>query len=80
METKNTIMWIAIGVLFVTTLFLTFKTSSITSATIQADNEKIDTRGWTENEIMNYEMHGTIPARTSRSAFVSNSNQMVGGC
>ena len=80
METRNTILWVAIGVLFVATLFLTFKTSDITGATTQADNGRIDTRGWTQNEIMNYEMHGTIPARVSRSASASSSNQMVGGC
>ena len=80
METKNTIMWIAIGVLFVTTLFLTFKTSSITGAATQTSNGRIDTTGWTENEIMNYEMHGTIPVKVSRSASASNYNGMVGGC
>ena len=78
METKNTIIWIAIGILFVTTLFLTFKVSSITGATIQTSNGRIDTTGWTENEIMNYEMHGTIPARVSKGT--SSSNGMVGGC
>ena len=40
----------------------------------------IDTRGWTADEIMNYEMHGIIPARTKGGAASSQGAQMVGGC
>ena len=36
----------------------------------------IDTTGWTENEKMNYDMHGTIPARFGGGS----SGGMVGGC
>jgi len=39
----------------------------------------IDTAGWTENEKMNYEMHGVIPARVEGSSPSSGSG-MVGGC
>ena len=38
---------------------------------------KIDTIGWTENEIMNYEMHGVIPARVQTGGAGAG---MVGGC
>ena len=39
----------------------------------------LDMSGWTANEKMNYEMHGTIPAR-SQGGTQSQNNQMVGGC
>lgn len=39
----------------------------------------IDTAGWTEDEKMNYEMHGIIPARVGGSSSSSGSG-MVGGC
>lgn len=40
----------------------------------------VDMTGWTENEKMNYEMHGIIPARAKGSATSSAAPQMVGGC
>ena len=65
----------AIGILFLITLFLTYEASNITG---NATSEGvIDTTGWTANEIMNYEMHGTIPARAQGS---SSGSGMVGGC
>ena len=39
----------------------------------------VDTTRWTANEIMNYEMHGTIPARAQQRT-TATQNQMVGGC
>ena len=47
-----------------------------------SSNGQIDVAGWTENEKMNYEMDGTIPARlqnknVQRSPSASG---MVGGC
>ncbi len=44
---------------------------------------KLDTTGWTENEKMNYEMHGTIPARLQGKASAPSTSAgsgMVGGC
>ncbi|HLC64965.1 MAG TPA: hypothetical protein VJI46_02455 [Candidatus Nanoarchaeia archaeon] len=38
----------------------------------------IDMSGWTENEKMMYEHHGTLPARVSGGA--QSSGGMVGGC
>lgn len=43
----------------------------------------LDTSSWTENEIMNYEMHGTIPARFGKNNNAANNAAaagMVGGC
>ena len=51
----------------------------ISGATGAATNQ-IDTSGWTENEKMNYEMHGTVPARYQGSAPASSGPAMVGGC
>ena len=42
-------------------------------------NGAIDTSQMTENEKMNYEMHGTIPARFGGGS-ASGLPQMVGGC
>ena len=60
-------MWIVIGVLFLVILFLTYKTSSLTGNAVAGNSGKLDTTGWTDNEKMNYEMHGTIPARLRKS-------------
>jgi len=77
---KNTLMWIVIGVLFLSVLFLTYKVSSLTGNAV-ADSGKLDMTGWTENEKMNYEMHGTIPARAQGSTpNAPSGGGMVGGC
>ncbi len=73
---RQTILWIVIGVLFVVALFLVFQAGATGNV---AKSGKLDTTGWTENEIMNYEMHGTIPAKVSGGA-TSSSGGMVGGC
>ncbi len=78
---KNTLIWIIIGVLFLSVLFLTYKTSNI--GKVSATGNVIDTTDWTENEKMNYEMHGTIPARLQgkvASSSASSGADMVGGC
>lgn len=82
---KNIILWVAIGALFLAVLFLTFKASALsagTGAAIASSGGKLDTTGWTQNEIMNYEMHGTIPARAQKGSAgaASSSSAMVGGC
>ena len=83
MEVKktNTMLWIVIGVLFLSALFLTYKASAIGKTSVTSN--AIDTTGWTANEIMNYEMHGTIPARAQGkvgTASASSGTGMVGGC
>ncbi len=47
---------------------------------IIASGGSIDTSGWTDDELMNYEMHGIIPARVKGRAASSAAPQMVGGC
>jgi len=64
--------------LLITSLVQAFQINSIKDNGINTAAVGIDMDGWTENEKMNYEMHGTIPAR-----YQSQSNSqptMVGGC
>lgn len=76
---KKTILWIVIAVLAVVVLYITFFKGSGTGQVVTSG--KLDTTGWTENEIMNYEMHGTVPARIQQgSGSSSASSGMVGGC
>ena len=81
METKN-MMWGVMAVLLIAVLFTSFIGPAITgrAASTVASGGKLDTSGWTENEKMNYEMHGTIPARVKSSASSSSGSGMVGGC
>lgn len=76
---KRIVMWAVIGVMFLLALFLTFKATTVNAG----GSGEIDTTGWTANEIMNYEMHGIVPARASggiSGAAAGSSNAMVGGC
>ena len=57
------------------------KTSGIEKITGNAIGGAIDTSGWTETEKMNYEHHGTLPARLQGSVKqAAASPTMVGGC
>lgn len=83
-RTKKTFMWVIIGILLIATIFVTAKASSPgTGQTISGG--AIDTSGWTENEVMNYQMHGIVPARvsgaiTSGASAGSGSSSQVGSC
>ena len=80
---KNTLMWIVIGVLFLSVLFLMYKASIISGNAVAGDSGKLDTSGWSDNEKMNYEMHGTVPARLQGKVAASSASSgtgMVGGC
>jgi len=80
---KSTFMWIVIGLLFLAVLFLTYKASGLTGSAVSGSSGNLDTTGWTANEKMNYEMHGTIPARLQGkvgASSASSGSDMVGGC
>ena len=77
---KKIIMWVVIGVLFLVALYLVFQAGSTSTGKSVSSSGKLDTTGWTEGEIMNYEMHGTIPARAGTTSASSGSSGMVGGC
>ena len=74
-------LWIVIGALFLFSLYFAFQAGATTGQSVSSSSNSgsIDTTGWTENEIMNYEMHGTIPARVGTTSTAS-SGGMVGGC
>lgn len=78
---KKIILWIVLGLIVLLVVVQTFYISIVgkTVAGNAGGTGKIDTAGWTENEKMNYEMHGVIPARVKGSAGPS-SGGMVGGC
>jgi len=86
MEANKVLMGIALGIVIVlvVSIIQTFEISSIKreiSRVTGSVTKQIDTSGFTENEKMNYEMHGTIPTRYQTSSGSTNpQTQMVGGC
>lgn len=75
---KKALLWGVIAVLFLAVIVLTFKVSSTGAA---SNSGELDMSDWTQNEIMNYEMHGIIPARAQQSGTPAPaSGGMVGGC
>ena len=80
---KNILIGAVVAIFLVIAIFQTVQIynikndNKVTGNAISSGN--IDTSTMTENEKMNYEMHGTIPARFSGSA-QNNPPQMVGGC
>ena len=47
---------------------------------VSAGSGVIDTTGWTADEKMMYEHHGTLPARLQKQSAAPASGGMVGGC
>ncbi len=83
METQKKVLWVIIGILLIAVIYTVFfRVSSNSTGNSVNTNGQIDTTGWTENEIMNYQMHGIVPARAQGQAASSASNGagMVGGC
>ena len=77
---KNLIIVVVLIVLVVLAVAQAVKLDTIgKTSTASTASGEIDTTGWTANEIMNYEMHGTIPARAGSSASAGSSGGMVGG-
>jgi len=80
---QRTLMWVIIGILFLSVLFLMYKTSNISGNAVAGSSGPLDTAGWSENEKMNYEMHGTVPARLQGKVAAPSGSSgagMVGGC
>ncbi len=54
---------------------------SITGNAVVSSTGALDMTGWSEDEKMNYDMHGIIPSRAKTSVGSSSSvPTMVGGC
>lgn len=86
---KNTVFVVALVVLVLVSVVQAVQISSIkslTGNTVKASSSgNLDTTGWTADEVMNYEMHGTIPARLQGQAVravssAPSQSAMVGGC
>jgi hypothetical protein len=79
MEKQKIFLWAIIGILLIAVIYTVFFKISSTGNSVNSG--EIDTSDWTENEIMNYEMHGTIPVRLQgKIAASSTGTGMVGGC
>ena len=86
---KNTVIVIALAVLILVSVVQAVQISNIkggvTGNAVAASSGNLDTTGWTADEIMNYEMHGTIPARVQGQVVravssAPSQSAMVGGC
>lgn len=84
METNKILLGVGLLLVIVVTI-QTFQIRSLqqnldakNQITANGVQEQLDMAGWTENEKMNYEMHGTIPARIGNTGAAAPS--MVGGC
>ena len=88
MNIKNIVVAILLGAVLIASVVQTFQLNelknrmSTTGAATAMGAGPIDTTDWTDNEKMNYEMHGTIPARVQggASSTSAGSSGMVGGC
>ncbi len=82
---KNILIGAVVAIFLVIAIFQTVQiyslktTKSNTASGNVATGGAINMDGWTENEKMNYDMHGTIPAR-AQSQPTSNLPTQVGGC
>ncbi len=73
-------MALVLAVLVVQSFQISAIRGQLTGNVVSASGGAIDTSGWTEDEKMNYDMHGIIPARVKGSADSSAGTGMVGGC
>lgn len=90
MDKKITVIVVLLSVIMIVSFIQAFQLVDIKARVSAADlatggsaaaSGRLDTTGWTENEKMNYEMHGTIPARIGQSSGSgSSASTMVGGC
>ncbi|MBI2207932.1 hypothetical protein HYU50_00385 [Candidatus Woesearchaeota archaeon] len=84
MDIKNIVVVILLVAVLIASVVQTFQLNelqsrmSATGAATAMGAGQIDTTDWTDNEKMNYEMHGTIPARFGGGGSAGAS--MVGGC
>lgn len=77
-----TILGIIVVILVAVVAFQTIQLIGISNritGAAAASGGSIDMTGWTENEKMNYEMHGILPSRLQQSQ-QQTPRQGVGGC
>ncbi len=80
---KISLVTALIGLVLVVTVVQAVQLSNleenVTGLAVGSTGE-LDMSGWTADEKMNYEMHGTIPARASKRSSSTAGVGMVGGC
>ncbi len=79
---KDNIVLGLVVLILAITVFQAFQISSLTGKVVGANPSAtggIDMSGWTEDEKMMYEHHGTLPTRLSAQQSSAGA-QMVGGC
>jgi len=81
---KNILIGAVVAIFLVIAIFQTVQIYNIKDSNKVTGNAvssgSIDTSTMTENEKMNYEMHGTIPARLLSGSAQNNPPQQVGSC
>lgn len=82
METKSVMSYVLIGLVALTLLISVLQSFQISSlkngvTANAAKSAGTDMSGWTDDEKMMYEHHGTLPARLQNQ---EQSPGMVGGC
>ena len=81
---KQTIFTVIVVAFFILALFQSFQISSLEKrSSMQSPSTTasgtLDFSGWTEDEKMQYEHHGTLPARLAGNA-PQQQGSMVGAC
>ena len=70
-----------VGVMVVISLVQSFQINTLKKEVVPGTaGGSVDQRGWTEDEKMMYEHHGTLPARLQKGGQQAPQTQMVGGC
>lgn len=80
MEIKDIALPIILGVALIILVVQSFQLNELNKMLITGAataTGTIDMTGWTEDEKMNYDMHGVIPVRSNSG---SAGASMVGGC
>ncbi len=81
-ENKNYVLLGMVALVLIVSIIQSFQINSLKSNVKVGISQSggIDMSGWTADEKMMYEHHGTLPARVQGGAQSSPSGGMVGGC
>lgn len=80
---KNYLVVGMVALILAITIFQSFQINAMKNNQVVNEgstnaNGKLDMSGWTENEKMMYDHHGTLPSRLQKNA--PQQSEMVGGC
>ena len=84
-DIKTYLLFGLVGLVLIVSLAQSFQINSLkkemkSQVTANAVSGGIDMSGWTEDEKMLYEHHGTLPARAAQGNNQNPQAGMVGGC